>query len=170
MKGRAHLSPCGTYRYQLHRDELRPALMPPPKRVTFVMLNPSTADAEEDDPTIRRCIGFALREGGSSLTVVNLYALRATDPNELLRHPAPIGPDNDAAILDGCRGAELVILAWGAHRAARSRAPRMLGLLAELRADGGLGLVCTLGLTKLRAPRHPLYLAADTPLEMVPSA
>src|SRR5262249_14212908 len=90
----AVISDCGRYRYSLTRrwgDAAEP-------RALFVMLNPSTADAEQDDPTIRRCIGFAKAWGMGSLEVVNLYALRATDPAALLSAPDPIGPKNDTMI------------------------------------------------------------------------
>lgn len=86
----AVLSTCGRYRYRLTRtwSQNRPP-------ATFIMLNPSTADAHEDDKTIRRCIGYARRWGLGGLVVVNLYGYRSTNPDELWKVEDPVGPDND---------------------------------------------------------------------------
>src|SRR5580693_7206992 len=81
----------GEYRYSLTRiwDS---SLFP----MVFIMLNPSTADHRNDDPTITRCRNRALRDNTAGrLVVVNLFALRATDPRALTRHPEPVGPGND---------------------------------------------------------------------------
>lgn len=154
----AVLSYCGRYRYQLGRtwDVTAPADV-------WIMLNPSTADASQDDPTIRRCIGFSKRGGAGGLTVVNLFAYRATDPAELLQVLDPVGPENDdhlqrvfdAAAVAGGR----IIGAWGAHKLAGPRAREMARLFGD---DGWVarGLM-TLGLTKHGAPRHPLYVPGD---------
>ena len=157
----AAISPCGTYRYTL--DRVWDTSLP---RALFIMLNPSTADASEDDPTIRRCRSFATREGCGGLTVVNLYALRSTNPDALATHPNPVGPDNDlhiALALDQ-RPAK-VIAAWGAHLFAKTRATAVARTLA---AHGGR-LEC-LGLTKAGDPRHPLYVRGDAPLIPLPTA
>src|SRR6266853_1863301 len=92
--GDAIISPCGTYRYLLQRfwDVKRQA-------VCFIMLNPSTADASANDPTIERCMRRAALLGFGQLEVVNLFGLRATDPSELHRHFDPIGPENDEILL-----------------------------------------------------------------------
>lgn len=151
----ATISPCGTYRYDLTRR------WGDGPTATWVMLNPSTADASTDDPTIRRCIGFSKREGCGGLRVVNLYALRATDPAELVRHPDPHGPDNPAMLIDTARAArrgELVVVAWGSHPMAVRGASEVGGPLATA------GAVC-LGRTKAGHPRHPLYVKGDQPLE-----
>lgn len=108
----AVISDDGLYRYRLSR-----AWRPELPRMVFIMLNPSTADAEVDDPTIRRCMGFAKRERYGGIEVINLYALRATKPVHLLDHPDPNGPTNVAywhAVLGGKRP-EQVVAAWGAH-------------------------------------------------------
>lgn len=152
----AVISPDGTYRYTL--DRVWNAHLP---TAVFVMLNPSTADADEDDPTIRRCIAFAKREGCGGLTVVNLYALRSTDPAALRTHLAPIGSKNamwTCAVL--CNDPRLVIVAWGADPSAVDRAR----YAAHTIAAHGLQPMC-LGLTKSGAPRHPLYVRADQPLQ-----
>jgi hypothetical protein len=147
MRGGATFSADRRYRYRLWRrwDRSRSVVL-------FVMLNPSTADGRRDDPTIRRCIGFARAWGFGGVEVVNLFAYRATDPRELGRVGDPVGPHNDRYIRRAIRRSRLVVLAWGA----RARARRLLSLR---RAH-------CLGLTRAGQPRHPLYLRGD--LEPVP--
>ena len=152
MRRGAVISDCGRYRYRLTRtwDDTLPA-------ATFVMLNPSTADANVDDPTIRRCLGFARAWGCGSLVVVNLYAWRATDPRELLTADDPVGPNNYAyltaeAMVAADSGGPLVA-AWGA-----SGQPERV---AQVLALPGMDRLTALALTKTGQPRHPLYLKAD---------
>lgn len=158
VRSDAVLSEDGTYRYSLRR------WWAPTPLVRFIMLNPSTADATVDDPTIRRCMGFARAWGYGGIVVHNLYALRATDPGALLAHPDPIGPDNDEHLRRGASAA-LTVCAWGAHPMAGRRADEVIGLLL------GLGdAPHHLGLTKAGAPRHPLYLPRTAvPTRLVPS-
>jgi hypothetical protein len=125
--------------------------------VTFVMLNPSTADAAKDDATIRRCIGFAKREGYKRLEVVNLFAYRTHSPKKLAAAPDPLGPMNDIHVNVAVRGAALVICAWGASKHANS------GSMGALFSTGR-PLYC-LGHTANGSPRHPLYLPANAALE-----
>lgn len=146
----AVLSESGRYRYALTRT-----WAPAAGAVCFVMLNPSTADASEDDPTIRRCIGFARAWGFGRLEVVNLFAWRATDPAALRGVADPVGPENDGHIMRAARGAKLVIAAWGAHGALLERGEEVRAMLARR------FVVHHLGLTKEGHPRHPLYLRAD---------
>jgi hypothetical protein len=152
MESGAVLSDCGRYRYRLWRlwDRWEP-------RALFVMLNPSTADAEQDDPTIRRCIGFAKSWNYGGIEVVNVFALRATDPGELRKHPAPVGPANLSHIEDAVMTAGVVICAWGAHPFAREAAARTLGWMLKVRRSS----VMCLRQTKGGHPAHPLYLPAD---------
>lgn len=156
----ARISDDGRYRYSLGRRwGGRPAAV-------FVMLNPSTADANVDDPTIVRCRGFAEREGCGSLTAVNLYAYRATKPENMwlaaLAGADIVGTDNDDTLRDAFRAAARdggpVIAAWGAN----AHADRV-EFVAALAAAAGVQLHA-LGVTKAGQPRHPLYLRADTPL------
>ena len=148
----AHLSDCGNYRYTLGRrwDEGPTA--------TFVMLNPSTADASQDDPTIRRCIGFAKAFGCGGLHVVNLYAFRATKPADLWKAPDPIGPENDETLrstfLTAYGEGSPVIAAWGAN------ADPLRARFVEVIARAAGVTLAALGVTKNSAPRHPLYLPA----------
>ncbi len=149
----AILSPDGRYRYVLQRT-----WQPETLRLTFVMLNPSTADATVDDPTIRRCIGFARRQNFGGIRVVNLYAWRATDPRELRRAIDPVGPDNDEHLREALIVAREqkvpVVAAWGTHADAyRVRAVRRLA--------GEDYPWQSLGVTKDGHPKHPLYVRAD---------
>lgn len=153
----AILSPCGLYRYRLTRE--LPRLVTLGGGVAFVMLNPSTADAHVDDPTIRRCLRFARDWGYERLDVVNLYALRATDPQDLRDSEDagvdPIGPENDRHVTETVRDASLVVCAWGGN-AKPDRARHVVNLiLAAGKTPHALKL------TKLdRQPAHPLYLPA----------
>lgn len=145
----ADISDDGIYRYRLVRE------WGPGPAITFCMLNPSTADADLDDRTISKCIGFAKREGAEAIRVVNLFALRATDPRDLARHTDPVGPMNHQylAALSGLT----VIAAWGAEPFATERAEEVVALHPVIRWQ-------CLGTTASGAPRHPLYLPADAPL------
>lgn len=148
----AKISECGQYRYWLRRGEGNPLL--------FCMLNPSTADASQDDPTIRRCKSFAQAAGFDSILVVNLYAYRATAPASMLKAVDPVGPDNDYHLLMAARQYPDVVCAWGAN-ARRDRVDAVRGLLKS----AGARLWC-LGTTQSGAPRHPLYVPAVQPLEI----
>lgn len=151
----AVISECGTYRYRLTRRVGNPVR----GTCLFIMLNPSTADAENDDPTIRRCMGFAAAWGFGMLEVVNLFAFRATDPKALLGASDPVGPDNDRHIEEAARGAGCIVAAWGVHGRLRDRGNRVLEMLWGM--DMGKP-VLALGLTIDKAPKHPLYIRADT--------
>lgn len=160
-KKAAVISDCGKYRYWLER--MWNSEQPQP----IIMLNPSTADADLDDPTIRRCISFARREGRGGIIVVNLYGLRATDPAQLKTAHNPIGPDNDGHVGDVARWAARVdvpiLCAWGSH-AAQARADRILRLIQY----EGAKTVC-LGITKGGHPKHPLYVHGDQPFVAFPA-
>lgn len=148
----AVLSDDGRYRYRLTR---RWGLG---ERMAWIMLNPSTADADVDDPTIRRCMSFARREGYEGIEVINLYAYRATDPRELTRCADPEGALNpahwDEVLYDHAIG--MVVAAWGAWR------PKVPALALSQWHTGGW--FC-LGTTANGEPRHPLYVRGDTELE-----
>lgn len=153
MKKDALVSGDGKYRYWLSREWDRDGAT-----CLFIMLNPSTADAMEDDPTIRRCIGFARDLGYGRLEVGNLFAFRATDPKALLVAPDPVGPDNNYWLFRLCARADLVIAAWGAN-VTRGRAEALRrGIFARLPYKE----IKCLGVTKAGHPRHPLYLKADS--------
>lgn len=149
----AYFSPCETYRYSLNR-----VWDPTAPKALWIMVNPSTATAEEDDPTVRRTQSFSRNWGYGSSTVVNLFALRSTDPKALYRHPEPIGPDNDAIIFSQAAEADLIVVAWGAHGYHLDRASYVAEMLCDFQ------LWC-LGMTIAGAPRHPLYIYGGTTLE-----
>jgi hypothetical protein len=151
----ASLDRTRRYRYRLRRE-----WQPSPRRVTFIMLNPSTADARVLDPTIRRCIGFAKAWGFGGIDVVNLFAWRSTRPEALWRVDDPVGPRNHAAIASAMRESSLVVAAWGNAGRGREQAVRVCRLAGRLRAP----LYC-LGTTLSGQPRHPLYVSAVTALE-----
>lgn len=146
----AILSPCGKYRYVLERN-------PGCKPLVFLMLNPSTADASKDDPTIRRCRRFASDNGYTGIIVVNLYAYRASKPADLWAISDPIGPMNDSYILQ-CTAKKDVCCAWGAN-APKERINAVQNILATVRAK----TLC-LGTTMNSSPRHPLYVKAEQTL------
>jgi hypothetical protein len=157
IKRLALVSPCGKFRYRLGRkwdiDSVARHL------IHFVMLNPSTADADIDDPTIRKCMGFADRLGFNEIRVTNLYAYRATDPKDLARNGWQIGPDNDHWLSDvACdshltHGDEPVVLAWGANARGHLRAKQVVQMMQSLGAH--LFTLHTLG---DGTPAHPLML------------
>lgn len=154
MKRSAVISSCGRFRYRLTRG------WADGPTVTWVMLNPSTADAHVDDPTIRKCVGFSQRWGYGSLTVVNLFALRSTDPSALRTAPDPFGPDNVRYVDEALLSADLSVVAWGggiSHAKGRGT--------TRGRAIRSWPGTMMLGTTKAGEPRHPLMLAYSTPLE-----
>lgn len=152
----ATFSACGEYRYDLTRRLARGA-----DTVVFVMLNPSTADAFKEDPTVRRCVGFAHDWGYANLRVLNIFALRSTDPQGLRQCIDPVGPLNDDYLRRYCapKKANRVVVAWGTHGAYLERGARALAILREVRGDSG-GL-CALTWTKDQHPGHPLYAKGD---------
>lgn len=147
-------SSCRLYRYALWRTWGRGE-----GAVAFVGLNPSTADETMDDPTIRRCIGFAKSWGFAGICMLNIYAFRATDPRDMKATADPVGPQNDEMLAYYATYCRRIVACWGV-RAADARVRQVL-------SDGVLGSrnVECLGRTKSGAPKHPLYLRADTPLE-----
>lgn len=153
MKKNAIISDCKQYRYRLERtwDESK-------AKALFIMLNPSTADATDDDPTIRRCIGFAKQWGYGGLLVGNLYAYRATKPKELLTVKNPIGDENIEHLQKMFREAELIVCAWGNANIVDALSkkyeykPLRTTVITEL---------TYLELAKDGTPKHPLYLKGE---------
>lgn len=155
---KAVLSRCKTYRYQLERHASGHA---PNGTLLWVMLNPSTADAEQDDPTIRRVIDFTRRFGFRDLIVVNLFALRATDPKELAKADDPEGPQNGHYVIEAWKRSSAVVAAWGASMPAKwKREPPGVMKLFEGRSIWCLGVNDSDG-----SPKHPLMLAKTTQVE-----
>jgi hypothetical protein len=154
--GTAAFSADERYRYTLVREFKGGSGI-----VVWIMLNPSTATATEDDPTIRRCIGFSREWGYRQLYILNLYAFRATDPKELLKTKDPVGPENDDYTRSILSLADLVVCAWGTKTAEvdKGRAPDVAALARATKKP-----IRCLGTTKDGHPKHPLYLAANTKL------
>ncbi len=163
MRSGATFSPCRMHRYTLWRewDPSKPTLC-------FIGLNPSTADETLDDPTIRRCIGFARAWNFGRYEMLNLFGYRSTDPIGLLLATMKLGrdgavaPENDAAMLSVVGRAHRVVMAWGSHRKTKELAELVTwraGLVREWlpKLARELG---HLGTNADGSPKHPLYLAA----------
>ncbi len=157
LKG-AWLSDDKLYRYSLSRrwgQETAP--------LYFIMLNPSVADAEKDDNTIRRCVGYAKREGRDAIVVGNLFAFRSTAPKNLLTAVDPVGPENMNWIDALARAAERerapIVCAWGAHGGYE----RQDIVAMRCMKMAGANTVC-FGTTRQGFPKHPLYLSNAEPL------
>ncbi|MEL7071915.1 MAG: DUF1643 domain-containing protein [Cyanobacteria bacterium J06581_3] len=144
----------GDYRYRLGRRWQSDGA-----EVAFVMLNPSRADEAIDDPTLRACIQFAQRWQYASLSVVNLFGYRTPHPAELKQATDPIGPENDAYVLQAVEQADKVVLAWGNHGVWMGRDHAILQQLSPYAHK----LVC-LQQNKGGQPRHPLYVKREQPI------
>lgn len=141
------------YRYTLWRNwGTEPYLM-------IIGLNPSTADEIKDDPTLRRCVGFARREGFGALCMTNLFAYRTSDPRELNCIVDIVGRDNDYWLCQMARNAGCIVAAWGTKGVLKGRDREVIALIGH-----GKNLYC-FGKTKQGHPKHPLYLSNSVPLE-----
>jgi hypothetical protein len=144
------ISACGRYRYTLERSWANS-----PRYVLWIMLNPSTADGTTNDATIRRCLRYAKDWGFTGILVGNLYAFRATQPSELFTERAPIGPENDDALLELATRSQLIVCAWGQrgpHPSRRWHVLRDLGVARERQ-------VHALRINDNGEPGHPLRLS-----------
>ncbi|SFV31428.1 hypothetical protein SAMN05216456_1338 [Devosia crocina] len=144
----ATFSPCRTWRYRLERRWGDGA------QVAFIMLNPSTADEENNDPTIRRCISYAKHWGFGGLLIGNIFAFRSTDPKGLYSAPDPIGPENDDWLDTIANQAAAIVCGWGVHGAYQARGRAVLDRLSHRKP-------MALKLTADGHPGHPLYLRKD---------
>ena len=144
-------SPCENYRYLLTRvwDAGGP-------KALFVMLNPSTATELQNDPTVERCERRARALGYGAFRVTNIFAWRATDPQDMRRAADPVGPLNDAALALAAEWADLVLCAWGTHGAHLGRGAEVEAMLRQ--CSKGLH---HLGLSQQGHPKHPLYIGYD---------
>ncbi len=141
-------SDCERYRYALTREWAEG------ERALFVMLNPSTATEVQNDPTVERCERRARALGFGGFRVTNIFAWRDTDPRKMRAASEPIGPENDATILEGATWAHRIICAWGTHGAHLDRGPQVEAMLRATSLP-----LHHLGLTKEGHPKHPLYIA-----------
>lgn len=158
MTRNALISDDGAYRYRLSRywDHSEPV-------VTFIMLNPSTADASVDDATIRKCIGFAQRWRCGGIEVGNLFAFRATNPADMKKAADPVGPENWRHLEVICVGAQesggRVVCAWGANGGLKTQDSKFLQRCVHDWNCRPMALRMTV---KSRMPEHPLYVPYDT--------
>jgi len=143
----AVFSECRTWRYALTRIWSYGKPM-----VAFIGLNPSTADEVKNDPTVRRCIGFAKLWGFGGMHMLNAFAFRATDPKDLKAATDPVGPDNDKWLKKIAKKVEFTIACWGNHGEFKNRGREVAALIPKLRC---------FRVTKERHPIHPLYLKRD---------
>jgi hypothetical protein len=125
--------------------------------VAFIGLNPSTATETVDDPTIRRCIGFAMAWGFSGLEMLNVFGMRSTDPGVLYRHHKPVGVGNLDAIVAVTEGCQFTVCAWGLHGELLCQGDLVHGSLSRLGRD-----LRALRINRDGSPGHPLYLRADS--------
>jgi len=141
------ISPCQKYRYALSRtwDESKSAAL-------FIGLNPSTADEKGDDPTLRRCVNFAKSWGYGGVCMANLFAYRATKPEDLKLSADPIGPDNGEWLIKLSEEAGIVIAAWGNDGLFLNRSAAVKAMI--------LNMHC-LKVNKTGEPAHPLYQPAS---------
>ncbi len=143
----------GRYRYLLWRTwaAARPRLL-------WVLLNPSTADGQTADPTLRRCIGFSREWGYGGLEIVNLFAFRTRQPHDLQSTPDPVGSENDRYLAEAATRATRILVAWGERGTYHQRDRTVLALLSQHAVQP---LSC-LGTTQNGCPCHPLYRARST--------
>ncbi len=155
----AELSEDGVYRRMLSRTwNSSKGFM------TYIMLNPSTADAVKDDQTIRKCVHYARREDFGGISVVNLFDLRCTDPKKLFAGPhPPVTAENGKAIMRNVAFAGKIVCAWGANADHKRVFAQAQGLYQYIRMASTKKLWC-LGVTKNGHPVHPLMLRNDQPI------
>jgi hypothetical protein len=147
MKSSAEFSPCRKYRFTLWRtwDETKPYAM-------FIGLNPSTADETQNDPTVTRCINYAKSWGYGGLCMTNIFAYRATQPEDMMSEKKPIGDENDASILNSAKEAGVVVAAWGNDGSYMGRSKQVKKLVQNLHC---------INMNASGEPTHPLYQKAD---------
>jgi hypothetical protein len=142
------------YRYSLYRSWDNSKLL-----FAFIGMNPSKADERFDDPTVRRCINFARREGAGRFIMLNVYGYRSTEAAAIRKVVDPNGSDNDFWLKTHVRDADVVVAAWG--RNVTDRGKEVLDMLK------GLNTFHCLGLNLDGSPKHPLYVKADTPFKIL---
>ncbi|MEH6495235.1 MAG: DUF1643 domain-containing protein [Pseudomonas marincola] len=144
----AVFSDCGQYRYRLWRKWSEGP------SIAFLMLNPSTADATKNDPTVERCHRRAVEMGFGALEVINIFAYRATDPKDLKKASEPNGPLNDKTLIETAKSCNMIVCAWGSHGTHLNRDKQVRLLLKDAHIKTHM-----LALTKYDQPRHPLYIS-----------
>lgn len=160
MNNACQFSRCRRYRYSL-THEIDSLPLADARQIMWVGLNPSTADENELDPTLRRVRAFTMREGGTSFVMTNLFAWRDTKPAGMKAAVDPVGPLNDRVLLAQAAASALIVCAWGTDGDYRYRASNVLHLLRDF------PLRC-LGKNGDGSPKHPLYVAGNTPFVAYP--
>ncbi len=155
LSKQARFSHCRRYRYWLGREWNQGI-----GTVLFIGLNPSTADHVQDDPTIRRCVRFARSWGYRRMEIVNLFAFRATLPEDLKAATNPVGPANDRWIRKAEKSADIIIACWGNQGSFLDRDSEILEILGSLHC---------IQLNKSKIPAHPLYLKANLQPQPLPA-
>ena len=154
-------SPDRAYRYFLRRSvegDWELSQKPP---ISFLLLNPSTADEVKDDPTVAKCRRHAHRWGFGEVIILNAFAYRATDPKNMRAQVDPVGPENDAVILETCRVVRdlggTIVCGWGNHGQHKGRSDALRALLSPFETKA-------FKISKTGEPSHPLYLSMETEL------
>lgn len=147
----ATFSPCGRYRYTLRRRWLLGE-----GSMLWILLNPSTATATVDDPTIRRCIGYSKLWGFREMLLLNIFAFRATDPKAMRAAEDPVGPDNMGTLEYAAAEHDFIVAGWGDHGALMGQGVRVRTMITGMDRE----ILC-LGKNKSGEPRHPLYQRKD---------
>lgn len=160
--GTAIISPCGAWRYRLERDVAEAGIV-----IAMLWENPSTADADLDDPTVRKGVGFSKRLGARKMIVGNEYAFRATDVDDLRAAPDPVGPDNDKHLEQIMRDADLHVVGWGARAKLPERLRSRWKEVVRIADRVGCKLHC-IGLCSDGHPKHPLMTGYQTPMTLWP--
>ena len=150
------------FRYVLWRSWGNDLFSAGSKMILFIGLNPSTADATQDDPTLRRCIGFARTFEYNALYMVNLFAFRATDPRAMFISPDPVGPRNNAWLQRLALASDVIVACWGSFGGAEARIREVMAMLPDDK------LFC-LAVNGDGSPAHPLYLPKTSQLIKYPT-
>lgn len=156
MTNACEFSPCRRYRYTLEHD-IDLLFVGEPRRVMWIGLNPSTADENKLDPTLRRVRKFSAAWGFTSFVITNLFSFRATAPDDMKAEADPVGPDNDHWLEVTAMACEKVVACWGTHGQHVGREVAVMNLL-------GVERLSCLALNAGGSPKHPLYVAGDTAL------
>lgn len=163
LERRAQISTCGKFRWMLYRRMKTATDEAAGRVILWLMLNPSIADAEIDDPTIKRVMAFSLLWGFGQVYVGNVFGYRATSPRVLQGIQDPVGFANRTYLKTMASFAEKTVCAWGAYHLAGDPY-NVYAANAYVAAKSRNGMWC-LGLTQNGSPRHPLYVKSDTALE-----
>ncbi len=151
-------SPCRKYRYRLLHEWSD--MFSTPRAIMWIGLNPSTADEEKLDPTLKRIRGFSRAWGYDRFIMANAFAYRATKPPDMLKQKDPVGPENDRILLECAAEVDKIVVVWGNDGSRFGRDRQVMDLLKKSRKK-----IFCLGRNDDGSPCHPLYLPGTTALE-----